>query len=238
MKLNRMVKKGIASSILLLLLSGCSSTNSLYIKSLEKKDNISFKFLKDVNSWIEIDKTSKNYTDWKNENFNKDNMVSVEKIDKCITKRKSITSTLESSKRHINRKVGLKTLSQCLPNERWNNEYIVSMFNHNNIYGYLAVRYDGIKHWSNSWLEDYIWYKVGIIENGNKVELFSNYKYRWGTHQGASDWQSKSFINKVLTYEISFLKKLKKSLDKYNVNYKIIKQTNNYNIYVLNNVIK
>jgi hypothetical protein len=221
-KFKTLILAGVVSTTIF---TGCfSHTNSLEITKLKKTNTIAYNYLEDVTSWIRIDTKSPNYNKWKMENFKPNKALTIKKVNKCINISDGIKDTISSG-----RQTGLNTFKKCISNYSYLNGYTISYYKDVNVNGFIAIMYDGQKHWSSSYVDDYVWFNVGVIESGTTAELFSDYHWRWATSEGDSRYSIRTWFHNLHKKDIILVKRLKKSLDKYHIKYTSIPQDDNYN---------
>jgi len=215
----KIIKKNYLSIVFIGLLStGCASTNSVGIANLEKTDKMSYEFLKRTHSWVEIDTSSENYSKWKAGFLNASLISPISKVQECINMKDSISGTISGTG-----KIGFNTYKNCLPTSEVTPKKVTSTFQSNNIFGWITVIQSTPKRWSQDIYEDYETYKMGIIEYGNKAELFTQGSYRWG-YSAEKDGVARqdAFRNGVWAQDKENTKIILKTLDQYNVQYKMI----------------
>ncbi len=198
--------------------TGCASTNSIQIANLEKSDKSSYEFLKRTYSWVTIDTSSENYQKWKKEFIDANPKAPISQVNQCLGMKDSIKGTIYGTGQ-----IGLNTYKNCLPGKT-GPKNIITTFEANNIFGWITVIQSDSKRWSQGIYEDYIVYKLGVIEYDNKAELFSDGWYRWGySAEKNGVYAQEAFSKGVYEQDKRNVGVILNTLDKYNVKYTAIK---------------
>lgn len=203
-----------------LIATGCSTTNSVQIKSLEKSDQSSYEFLKNMYSWVIIDTSSENYQKWKKEFKDSFPVAPISKVNECLNKDDSIKGTISGTGQ-----IGFNTYKNCLPVKVMSENKLSTTFEANNIFGWITVIQSNPKRWSSDIYEDYERYIIGVIEYDNKAELFSHGWYRWGYSAEKNGVQAQeAFSRGVWKQDEKNVGILLNTLDKYNIKYTVFKK--------------
>lgn len=206
--------------VIILVLTGCSTTNSVLLKEFKNNNSLDNMFsLSDV--LLSIDKKSENYEKFKKQFIFKDT-APIELIDKCDGHLKQGIFYHDSN--------GLERYSNCMKRSGYEVTRMPSLVGLSQLYGnsFIGENYSGTFSFADigSYLAEttkgkfitrnYVYHYIGLIESKDKAELLL---YTSFTNVGSNT----NYIEDV-KYEtaIGFINLYKKELDQYKISYQDI----------------